>query len=119
MRNLLFFLFMVLVPTVSFAQTIRGKVIEEQNRATLTGAVVFQKGTNNGAATDYDGEFSINVSGLPVTLIVKYVGFADQEIVARNTDFLLVEMRQGDFGPTVVIKDTRITEKQKQNPLQP
>ena len=45
------------------------------------------------------------------------MGFSDQEILVKNTEFLLVEMIQGDFGPTVVIKDTRITEKQKQNPL--
>jgi len=117
MRKHLFLLFTLLVTTFSYAQTIRGKVIEQQNRASLTGAVIFQKGTSNGAASDYDGEFSIKVTGLPVTLVVKYVGFADQEIVARNTDFILVEMITGDFGPTVIIKDTRITEKQKQNPL--
>ena len=112
MRNLLFTLLTLLTTTVSYAQTLRGKVVEQQNQASLTGAVIFQKGTNNGASSDYDGEFAIKVSGLPVTLVVKYVGFADQEIVARNTDFILVEMSQGDFGPTVVIK-----EKQKQNPL--
>lgn len=117
MRKLLFNLLTLLTTTVSYAQTLRGKVVEQQNQASLTGAVVFQKGTSNGASSDYDGEFSIKVSGLPVTLVVKYVGFADQEIVARNTDFILVEMITGDFGPTVIIRDTRITEKQKQNPL--
>ncbi len=117
MRNLLFTLLTLLTTTVSYAQTLRGKVVEQQNQASLTGAVIFQKGTNNGASSDYDGEFAIKVSGLPVTLVVKYVGFADQEIVARNTDFILVEMITGDFGRTVIIKDTRITEKQKQNPL--
>lgn len=117
MRNLLFCLFALLTTTTMYSQTLRGKVVEQQNQATLTGAVVFQKGTSNGVTTDYDGEFSIKVSELPSTLVVKYVGFADQEILVRNTDFILVEMSQGDFGPTVIIKDTRITEKQKQNPL--
>jgi outer membrane receptor protein involved in Fe transport len=117
MRKLLFNVLTLLTTTVSYAQTLRGKVVEQQNQASLTGAVIFQKGTSNGASSDYDGEFSIKVSGLPVTLVVKYVGFADQEIVARSTDFILVEMITGDFGPTVIIRDTRITEKQKQNPL--
>ena len=117
MRNLLFNLLTLLTTTVSYAQTLRGKVVEQQNQASLTGAVIFQKGASHGALSDYDGEFSIKVSGLPVTLVVKYVGFADQEIVARNTDFILVEMITGDFGPTVIIRDSRITEKQKQNPL--
>ncbi len=117
MRNLLFNLLILLTTTVSYAQTLRGKVVEQQNQASLTGAVILQKGASHGALSDYDGEFSIKVSGLPVTLVVKYVGFADQEIIARNTDFILVEMITGDFGPTVIIKDTRITEKQKQNPL--
>ena len=117
MRNLLFLLFTLLATIGSYAQTLRGKVIDQQNRTTLTGAVVFQKGTNNGSATDYEGEFSLKVSELPTVIVVKYVGFSDQEILVKNTEFLLVEMIQGDFGPTVVIKDTRITEKQKQNPL--
>ena len=117
MRNLLFSLVLLLTSTSVYSQTLRGKVVEQQNQATLTGAVVFQKGTSNGVATDYDGEFSIKLSELPATLIVKYVGFEDQEILVRALDFLLVEMSPIDFGPTVIIKDTRITEKQKQNPL--
>ncbi|MFM7722843.1 MAG: TonB-dependent receptor domain-containing protein, partial [Bacteroidota bacterium] len=117
MRNLLFTLIALIATTKVYSQTIRGKVVEQQNQATLIGAVVFQKGTSNGVTTDYDGEFSIKVSEMPATLVVKYVGFADQEIFVRNTDFVLVELSAGDFGPTVIIKDTRITEKQKQNPL--
>ena len=62
MRNLLFLLFTLLATIGSYAQTLRGKVIDQQNRTTLTGAVVFQKGTSNGVTTDYDGEFSIKVS---------------------------------------------------------
>ncbi|MEY3850990.1 MAG: hypothetical protein RJA38_1431, partial [Bacteroidota bacterium] len=117
MRNLLLCLLASVASTVLFAQTLRGKVVEQQNQASLTGAVVFEKGTNNGVTTDYDGEFSIKVAALPVTIVIKYVGFSDQEIVVKNTDFLLVEMNSGDFGPAVIIKDSRITEKQKQNPL--
>lgn len=117
MRSLLFYLITLFTATTSYSQTIRGKVVEQENRSTLTGVVVYQKGTNNGAVTDYDGEFSLKVPGLPAVIIVKYLGYSDQEIVIRNTDFLLVEMIQGDFGPALVIKDTRITEKQKQNPL--
>jgi outer membrane receptor protein involved in Fe transport len=116
MRNFLFCLIALFVGTNVHSQTIRGKVVD-QNKAALTGAVVFQKGTSNGVVTDYDGEYSIKVSQLPTTLVVKYVGFADQEIAVRNTDFILLEMSQADFGPTIIIKDTRITEKQKQNPL--
>lgn len=117
MRSLLLCLIALFVTEISFSQTLRGKVVEQQNQATLAGAVVWQKNTSNGVTTDFDGEFSIKVSGLPATLVVKYVGFADQEIVVRNSDFILVEMSAADFGPTVIIKDTRITEKQKQNPL--
>ena len=107
----------MLFASTAYTQIIRGKIVDQQNHGTLAGAVVFQKGTNNGVATDFDGEFSIKVSELPTVLVVKYVGFSDQEIIARNNEFIKVEMVQGDFGPTVVIKDTRITEKQKQNPL--
>ena len=89
MRNFLFCLIAFFAGTTVYSQTLRGKVVD-QNKAALTGAVVFQKATSNGVVTDYDGEFSIKVSQLPTTLVVKYVGFADQEISVRNTDFIML-----------------------------
>ena len=100
MRNLLMCLIAFLASTVSFSQTIRGKVVEQQNQASLTGAVIIQKGTSNGVVTDYDGEFSIKVSGLPATLVVKYVGFAEQEVeILKDKDCL-------NYGPKKITVST-------------
>ena len=42
-------------------QEIRGRVIAEDGLP-LPGATVMEKGTNNGAITDFDGNFSLNVT---------------------------------------------------------
>jgi len=51
----------------------------------LIGASVLIKGTTRGASTDIDGKFVLTVPGdQPVTLVVKYLGFADQEVSVNS-----------------------------------
>jgi len=46
----------------------------------LPGANIIEKGTNNGAQADFDGEFSFLVSNKEAILVVSYIGFTTQEI---------------------------------------
>jgi TonB-linked outer membrane protein, SusC/RagA family len=46
---------------------------------TVPGANVVEKGTTNGAVTDMNGEFSLNVAS-NATLIITYVGYQTQEV---------------------------------------
>ncbi|MEP4949177.1 MAG: carboxypeptidase-like regulatory domain-containing protein, partial [Flavobacteriaceae bacterium] len=66
------FLILTLVFAVSsgsLAQTqITGTVVDDQN-VPLPGANVLEKGTTNGVVTDFDGNFSISVSGNDGTII--------------------------------------------------
>jgi iron complex outermembrane receptor protein len=55
------------------AQTIKGIVTDENGQA-LPYSNVVDKATANGVTTDGNGNF-IRVTGLPVTLIAKYVDF--------------------------------------------
>jgi len=62
--------------------TVKGKVVDGQGEA-LLGATVQQKGTTNGTKTDLDGNFSLSVPA-NATLVVSYVGYKKQELVANN-----------------------------------
>lgn len=49
----------------------------------VIGATVMQKGTSNGAVTDFDGNFKLKAPK-GSTLVISYVGFAAQEVKAAS-----------------------------------
>lgn len=65
---------------------ISGAVTDEQG-GPLAGASVFVKGTTDGAITDIDGKFDVNVPGGSV-LVVSYIGYVSCEAVAEPGKFL-------------------------------
>lgn len=64
--------------------SVTGLIVDE-NGVPLPGANIIEKGTNNGVATDLDGNFSINVSSSSSILVISYVGYQAMEITASNT----------------------------------
>ena len=58
--------------------TVTGTVTDNSGEP-LTGAYVSEKGTNNGAITGLDGNFSLQTSAQSV-LVVSYIGFLTQEV---------------------------------------
>jgi len=83
-RKLFFMVFTILLSCGSvFAQkTINGTVSD--NRGPLPGATVIEKGTSNGVSTDFDGNFSIEISNKSTILKISYTGFLTQEIDISN-----------------------------------
>ncbi|MDR0698135.1 MAG: carboxypeptidase-like regulatory domain-containing protein, partial [Tannerella sp.] len=87
-RFLFFILFLLIVwncmtPVAGQNNIIlRGKVVDKLNNEPVIGVAVVLKGdkTNSGTATDADGLFSLNVSSLPATIVVSYIGYRPQEI---------------------------------------
>ncbi len=59
------------------------KVIEDSGEP-IIGANVIVKGTTNGMMTDMDGNFHLEVTDKKVTLMVSYIGYASQEVVATR-----------------------------------
>ncbi|MFN9519352.1 MAG: carboxypeptidase-like regulatory domain-containing protein, partial [Bacteroidota bacterium] len=100
--------------------TITGKVKDKRTGEAMIGAVVTVKGTTLGAATDYDGQFTLKLTvPLPVTLRISSLGYATEEIQVSNTAKPLTILLAEEVKElkTVEIRDTRITQKQKQTPL--
>jgi len=83
---------LVLFATISalsaFAQQIeiKGKVLEESTKTTVIGAVIKVKGLKAGATSDANGNFTVKVKVLPVTIAVSAVGFKVQEIEVYEAD---------------------------------
>jgi len=75
---------------------ITGKVRDEQ-RQNLPGVTIQVKGTEFGAATDVDGEYSLSVPisiGKNFTLVFSFVGMQTQEIAYAGKDTINIVMRE-------------------------
>ena len=70
------------IQTIQQNGVVRGTVTDV-NGEPVIGATVTQKGTNNRAATDLDGRFTLpNAAGK--TLVITYVGYKTVEVTATN-----------------------------------
>lgn len=58
---------------------VKGKVTDEKGMP-IPGASILEKGTSNGTVTNEAGEFSINVQNDGAILIVRFIGYVQQEI---------------------------------------
>ncbi|SDS03334.1 SusC/RagA family TonB-linked outer membrane protein [Christiangramia echinicola] len=98
-------LLLVLVVQIGFAQekTVTGTVVD-QDGLPLPGVNVIEKGTSNGAQTDFDGNFSISVAEGDI-LTLSYVGFKTQEITvgASNTIDVTMAVDAGALEEVVVV----------------
>ena len=69
------------VASVQQTKQVSGHVADSQGP--LIGATVMEKGTTNGTVTDFEGNFSLNVTP-GATLVVSYVGYESQEVKAAD-----------------------------------
>ena len=81
-RFLLTLLASIVVSLTAFAQKqhFSGTVYDEEGLPVI-GASVVEKGTSNGAVTDFDGNFTVEVAP-GTTLVVSYVGYSNVEVSA-------------------------------------
>ena len=76
-------LVLMFAATIMYAQTeITGTVIDDLGEGVI-GATVMEKGTSNGAVTDFEGNFRLKVAA-GKTLVVSYIGYQTQEVSAAQ-----------------------------------
>lgn len=85
----------------AFAQTITGTVSD--NGGPLPGTSIVEKGTSNGTQTDFDGNFTIEVTNQNAVLIISYLGFNTQEINLNGQTTLKVRMEEDAQGLDEVV----------------
>lgn len=81
---------------------ISGSVVDSKG-IPLAGANIIEKGTNNGAQTDFDGNFSISVTNQDAVLVISYIGFATKEVVANQSNMTITLEESTDGLDEVVI----------------
>jgi TonB-linked SusC/RagA family outer membrane protein len=68
-----------------------GKVIGSDDKLPVVGASVRIKGTNTGAVTDVNGDFTLSLSPGNV-LVISYIGYVTQEVTITGSDFVTVSL---------------------------
>lgn len=89
-KNLIVLLFSIMSFQLAMAQkTVSGKV-SDSNGDVLPGVTVQIKGTNTGEITNFDGEYSIKITGDNVVLLFSYLGMKTKEITYTGQAILNV-----------------------------
>lgn len=84
--------------TVKATQTnqqhkVTGKVIDVNNEP-LIGVSVLEKGTSNGAITNFDGDYTLELSSSDAILQFSYVGYQQMEISVKGQSVINVTMQE-------------------------
>ncbi|GAA4268983.1 SusC/RagA family TonB-linked outer membrane protein [Hyunsoonleella aestuarii] len=74
-------------------KSVTGTVIDS-NGIPLAGASIVEKGTTNGASTDFDGNFSLEVASGESVLEVSFVGYKTLEVVVGNQTTINVTLQE-------------------------
>jgi len=92
MFKFLFFIVLFTTPTLLFSQEVTG-VVTDNSGTPLPGVNVFEKGTENGTSTDFDGRYLIEVNA-EATLVFSFVGFEEKEVAVdgrQQVDIILAD----------------------------
>lgn len=110
----------VLVSGSLYSQsTIKGIITDATLNESLIGANVIVKGSANGTTTDWDGSFSLNVDGFPVTLEISYLGYEtkDIEVLSENQEINVLLGENAIVTDVVTVRGQKVSDKQKAAPL--
>lgn len=95
MRTTILRYLLALLPfTVNAQFTIQGRVLDEATKEALAFVHVLPAGAQQGATSDIDGRFLLNVAQRPVSLRFSYVGYAPLEVPVGGSEPMLVTMRR-------------------------
>lgn len=84
---LLMLLLFGLFPNVNLAQQqVQGTITDAETGEPLPSAHIIIKDTYKGTISNQDGEFSLNVPEIPVTLVARFIGFESQQITIQSAD---------------------------------
>ncbi len=99
---------------LSSAALLSGRVTDQETGEPLLGALVLVDGTMQGTATDYAGNFQLNIEGDDAPLIISYISYVTQAVAANrdmtNLDVKLVPDSKMLASVTVVGKANMETE---------
>ncbi len=111
--------FVLLFCVASFAQTTVKGTVNDDGGLPLPGANIIVVGTSTGVVTDFDGNFTLNVSqNPPFSIQVSSVGFEtlSQEIT-KNNETVAIILNEGSFLDEVIVSASRTPERIFESPV--
>ena len=84
-------------------RTVKGEVTDAQNGEALIGATVTVEGEKGGTVTDFDGNFSLQVSSSAKKIKVSYIGYIDKILAISENMKVNLESDSKALADVVVI----------------
>ena len=98
-NSILLFLFLFFNTSIFCQYIIKGKIYSAGNKEALPFVPVIIKGTQQGAQSDFDGNFTINSTKLGDSIIANYVGYKrTARAINKNLQTQLVNIPMEDVG---------------------
>ncbi|WP_035336395.1 TonB-dependent receptor [Dokdonia sp. PRO95] len=93
----------LLIGVTSFSQVTVTGTVTDKNNVPISGANVIEKGTSNGAITDFDGNYNITVQSNG-TLEISYLGFDTKRVAVNGQSSINVTLEEGvGLGEVVLV----------------
>lgn len=89
-------------PQVMEQFQVRGTVFDDEGFP-LPGASIVEKGTNNGTTSDFDGNFTIQLSDANGSVVVSYMGYSSAEIAVGGRESLEIILQPDAAGLDEVV----------------
>jgi iron complex outermembrane receptor protein len=99
--------FMFMLPLGLMAQTIKGKVTDSSGEGLPYMNIVEKGNKSNGVVSDKNGEFSITVESLPMTLMVSSMGFETKSIKVTQPSYITIVVNEDNALDEVVVTGSR------------
>ncbi|MEQ8629408.1 TonB-dependent receptor [Ekhidna sp.] len=115
MKKILLTVTLVLSAFLMMAQGVTGTVTDDAGEG-LPGATVLVKGTQNGAITDVDGKFTLDVSE-GTLLVVSFMGFESQEATASNNMEVTLQPGTSILAEVVITSNVIDVVKSRETPV--
>lgn len=102
MKRVLLSSALLLVSTLTFAQSKVSGTVKDANGEPLVGVSVMEVGTNNGAVTDMNGNYTLNVKP-GAKLKISYIGFTPQTVKAGSNSQIVLQEDNTALNEVVVV----------------
>ncbi len=120
-KHIIYLLLLTILINFSSASQnyLSGKIIDKETNETLIGASIIVVDENRGTSTDFDGNFKLDYSSLPITIECSFMGYENvlMKIIKNENEILIKLSPDKLLLDQINVVDTRLTEKLKQSPV--
>jgi iron complex outermembrane receptor protein len=99
-------LLLMMCTMFSYAQQNVSGVITDSDESPLPGANVLEKGTSNGATTDFNGNYTLTVAD-NATIVISFIGHETKEIAVNGQSIISTSLSGGEELDEILLVGSR------------